>query len=632
MNRKSKGFIVILAVSLVMMTVIACSGNKSSDKEYASATVTAGFSETGDNSGALQADAFLGTTADVASITVDVKNGGTSLITGAVLTNNGGTWQAVIDHLPIGPSLTFIGHAYNSSSVEIFTGTTVQAMTGSNDRVVIAMAPVASGATMQFPRITQISRPAQITASDTVPVSISVQGSSGETLTYVISPAANGGSFNPSSGSITLNGTTGTITVSYTAPAAAATFTHSVTVTNSQHNSVKVNFDTTTALQQTTADVSVQFNPVVTAIRAERSGSQVTFTATVSDDGPSGELRYAWSFSSGLSFADPTTNPAVLQGYDESVSGTVTVTVTDKNGAGGSTTVTYLISAGQFPDAVVVDSPTGPTALATGLNLPQAMAVDSANVYWTEKGSGTVKKVSLSGGAITTLATSTNGPYSIATDSTNVYWADNSAIKKIGKNGGAITTLVAGLAPPIHIAVDATSVYFKSGANCRLEKVGINGGAVTTVDASLGDVNALVVDATSVYWTEMSGYLMKVGSNGGSAVMLAGGLNNPSQLAVDAASVYWTEQNSNGVVKKIGKNGGAAATLASGLNNPSYLALDGTSVYWTESTLLRKASISGGSAATVASGLTNPTGLAVTSTSVIWEESSANGSIKMATK
>ena len=98
--------------------------------------------------------------------------------------------------------------------------------------------------------------------------------------------------------------------------------------------------------------VKVRFNPVITAIGAQRSGSDVTFTAVVSDAGPQSALTYRWGFDGGLAFFNNTTNPAVLQGYDETRSGNLTLTVT--NGAGAATTVSCSIAPGLLPDNVVI--------------------------------------------------------------------------------------------------------------------------------------------------------------------------------------------------------------------------------------------------------------------------------------
>jgi len=98
--------------------------------------------------------------------------------------------------------------------------------------------------------------------------------------------------------------------------------------------------------------VEITFRPVITAMGAQRSGSEATFTATVSDAGPLSALTYSWGFDGGLTFVNNTTNPAVLHGYDETKSGNLTLIVA--NGSGGSSSISYYIAPGLLPDKVVV--------------------------------------------------------------------------------------------------------------------------------------------------------------------------------------------------------------------------------------------------------------------------------------
>ncbi len=366
MTKRHKWLWILLSV-FVLLSSGACNGSKSSGTNQAagntSATLNVAFDTQTSQTSKLRAmraakgkglfaTTVIGTIDDIASITVDVQSDSGYIVQGAALTNNGnGSWSATINDLPVGVRLTFTGHAYNSSPAEIFTGTTLQVLMGADDRVVIAMAPVSNGETLTIPRITQISRPAEIVVNSAVPVSISVQGSDGETLSYQVTPAADGGAFDPVTGSITMNGTTATIVLNYTAPAVVGTYSHAIRVTNSLGNSVQTNFDTNVVSQLTSSAVVVQFNPVILSVAAARSGSDVTFAATVSDSGPATELSYNWRFTGSLLFADPAVNPAVLQGYDESVSGTLSLTVT--NASQGRTTVSYAVNPGQFPDVVV---------------------------------------------------------------------------------------------------------------------------------------------------------------------------------------------------------------------------------------------------------------------------------------
>ena len=88
-----------------------------------------------------------------------------------------------------------------------------------------------------------------------------------------------------------------------------------------------------------------------------------------------------------------------------------------------------------------------PTVLASGLDAPIAIATDGVNVYWTETGPdyvagapvtgvGLVRKCAVGGcgNAPTTVATSLTSPGAIALDDANVYWTEAGT----GADGGKI--------------------------------------------------------------------------------------------------------------------------------------------------------------------------------------------------
>lgn len=125
--------------------------------------------------------------------------------------------------------------------------------------------------------------------------------------------------------------------------------------------------------------------------------------------------------------------------------------------------IVYWVSG----DAVMAVPAAGgtPKTLASGQGGPDFIAVDDANVYWTNlQGSGTIMRLPLAGGTPTTFATST-GDARLAVDATNLYFTSigatsANAVVRQPLDGGAPTILVTGQSAPEGIAVDATSVYW----------------------------------------------------------------------------------------------------------------------------------------------------------------------------
>ncbi|MFP2928442.1 RTX toxin [Pyxidicoccus sp. 3LG] len=302
---------------------------------------------------------------DVTSIRVDVKDAvtGNTLFINFDLVPTAQGWSGLLPSLPQNRSLTFSARAFNASGTLLFSGTTTQTLATDRETVGIAMVPANDGATITLPRIKKISIPGDFVFGQSGNITFFVESTANEPVAYTLSAAPTGGGFQPASGSFTMPSTAGAFVVRYVPPFAVATpteFTHELKLTNQAGHSVSTTFKTRVVPPDNPGDslgttVRVVFNPVINSLDASRAlgTDEVTWTATVADDGPAEALTYAWSFApSGTGTPLPSftaqANPTVMQGYTVALQGMLTLSVTD--GAGGTTTARYVLGANHFPD------------------------------------------------------------------------------------------------------------------------------------------------------------------------------------------------------------------------------------------------------------------------------------------
>ncbi|MEI6092771.1 MAG: hypothetical protein WCQ47_03715, partial [bacterium] len=253
---------------------------------------------------------------------------------------------------------------------------------------------------------------------------------------------------------------------------------------------------------------------------------------------------------------------------------------------------------------------------------PYGITTDNDNLYVTDIGNHTVRKIVISTGVVNTLAGeaeesgSLNGtganarfnyPNGITSDGTNLYVTDsaNNTIRKIEIATATVTTL-AGTAGasgsndatgvnarfyyPNGITTDGTNLFVADTGNSTIRKIVISSGEVTTLAGSAGD----------------SGFLDEAGTNAK--------FNYPYGVTTDGTNLYVADTN-NQVVRKIVIANGNVTTLAGSagenssidgtgtnakFNYPYGITSNGNYLYVTENHTIRKIEISTGMVTTLA--------------------------------
>ena len=231
-----------------------------------------------------------------------------------------------------------------------------------------------------------------------------------------------------------------------------------------------------------------------------------------------------------------------------------------------------------------------PAVLATGAGAYE-MALDATNLYWIDTAANTVVKLALSGGSPVNLATGQNVPDGIALDAANVYWTTSGGgsagtVMKcaIGGCANSPQVLASARSDPTGIAVDANNVYWGEYTSSPIQSLPLAGGTpVPLTTVSNGQPGDVRVDSTAVYWVAPGGGTVNrcsIGGCGASPTTLVSGRSSPQFMGIDGANLYWTENAGIMTCAKAGC-GGQATTLAPSGNLAGIFVYGGI-VYFSE--------------------------------------------------
>lgn len=334
---------------------------------------------------------------DVGRIQVDVidaATGQTLFINFELIEGPENVWTGLIPFLPRNQRFRFFAEAFDApptgqSAVRLFSGQTEVEITGDNQAVEIPLSPEQDQDVFDMPRMVRIAYHDNITAGQQIPVMFTVEGNTGDRITFEITADDGSQRFAPAAGGVTLAAPVADFVSLYTAPevTAGTEFTYRVLIrTDNGQSAVAVETEFHTRVVPLNADVAdtiqprVLFNPVVLSLTTalQRGVDDAYFTdddslaleAVVSDNGPQTALRYAWSFTPNQStpaagFANSGQgNPGILEGYQPAMQGRIRLAVTD--GDNGTTTLFYDIVPDQFVDVIEDGGVSGITQMVSG--------------------------------------------------------------------------------------------------------------------------------------------------------------------------------------------------------------------------------------------------------------------------
>lgn len=226
-----------------------------------------------------------------------------------------------------------------------------------------------------------------------------------------------------------------------------------------------------------------------------------------------------------------------------------------------------------------------PVTLYNSRNYIAGVAVDTNNIYWTERTttSGILKQAPKNGnGTVLDLVYDLKRPGAVAVRNSNVYYvvegsstdgilsSGDGAIRKIAAGGGSVVILATNLNFPCSISLSTVNAFFCEAGSFTgsttlgsIRKSTLTQAGNLPVLTGLNRVTDIYHDSSNycVYFSESdgtnnaTGYLKRVGSDGNNTTILADSQSDPGEMITDSSYVYWIQANWSGSEGKIMRTG-----------------------------------------------------------------------------
>jgi hypothetical protein len=315
-----------------------------------------------------------------------------------------------------------------------------------------------------------------------------------------------------------------------------------------------------------------------------------------------------------FTLVDNTTTPVIP-------SGNTSFDITFNPSAVGNKTVTVRIGND--------DADEGPVYTFT---VEGYAVASSAELYWTDDGTGTIQRSKLDGSGIEDVVTGLVNPFGIALDHAagKIYWADsgNGRIQRANFDGSGLEDLVTGLGAPTGIALDIAGgrIYWTDSGTQKIQRANLDGSAVEDLVTGISELTGIALDIAGgkMYWAygvligPPDDKIQRANLDGSGVEDLITGLRDPAGIALDLAGgkIYWTNSGtgpSTAAIKRTNiLDGSDDENIITGLNDPTGIVLDVTAgkIYFTDpgSSTIHCANLDGSNIETLVTGI-NPNGI-----------------------
>ena len=202
-----------------------------------------------------------------------------------------------------------------------------------------------------------------------------------------------------------------------------------------------------------------------------------------------------------------------------------------------------------------------------------ALDVAALKIYWTgsQRGVGKIRRADLVGTNVEDILTGLEDPQALALDVAGgkLYWNEGHNTRRANLDGTRLKNIVRTENAPESIALDIAGGKLYWCTNGRISRANLDGINVQDIVISRANDIALDIAGGKLYWTDGNDKIRRANLNGTNVEDVITGLGHPTSIALDVAGgkLYWGDANKHRsiwYIRRANLNGTNVEDLTSG--------------------------------------------------------------------